>query len=141
MGAMPYTPICGSPTLTRPDVDLAALPGVAADLDGPTFHEPWQAQAFALVVRLAEGGAFSWREWTEALAGEIAAAGPDDRAELYYEHWLAALEKLADAKGLTDAGERRARRDAWERAARATPHGEAIVLTSATEIRAGSGTG
>jgi nitrile hydratase accessory protein len=76
---------------------------VAADLDGPTFHEPWQAQAFALVVRLAEGGAFSWREWTEALAGEIAAAGPDDRAELYYEHWLAALEKLADAKGLTDA--------------------------------------
>ncbi|HUE45929.1 MAG TPA: nitrile hydratase accessory protein [Aestuariivirgaceae bacterium] len=120
--------------MNRPDVDFAALPGVAADLDGPTFHEPWQAQAFALVVRLAESGAFTWREWTEALADEIAAAGPDDRAERYYEHWLAALEKLADAKKLTDVSERHARRDAWERAARATPHCEAILL------RSGSGT-
>ena len=130
MPPMPCMPICGSPTLNKPDVDFAALPGVSADLDGRTFHEPWQAQAFALVVRLAESGAFSWREWTEALAGEIAAAGPDDGGERYYEHWLAALEKLADAKGLTDAPERRARRDAWERAARATPHGEAILLRS-----------
>ena len=105
------------------------LPGVSSELDGPTFHEPWQAQAFALVVRLADSGAFTWREWSEALSGEIAAAGPDDRAESYYEHWLAALEKLADAKGLTDAAERRARRDAWQRAARSTPHGEAIVLS------------
>jgi hypothetical protein len=63
---------------------------------------------------------------------EIAAAGPADPAERYYEHWLAALEKLVDAKGLTDAGERHARRDAWEAAARATPHGEAIVLGRAT---------
>jgi nitrile hydratase accessory protein len=119
-------PICGNPILTRPDADFGALPDVSADLDGPVFHEPWQAQAFALVVRLAESGTFTWREWTEALAGEIATA---DRADRYYEHWLAALEKLSDAKGLTDAAERRARREAWERAARATPHGEAIVLS------------
>jgi nitrile hydratase accessory protein len=130
MGPTPCMPICGSPILSRPDIDVADLPGVARDLDGPTFHEPWQAQAFALVVRLAETGAFTWREWTETLAREIAAAGPDDRAERYYEHWLAALEKLADAKGLTDRAERHARRDAWERAARATPHGEAILLRS-----------
>ena len=125
MAPTPCMPICGSRILNPPD-----LPGVFSELEGPTFHEPWQAQAFALVVRLAESGAFSWREWSEALAGEIAAAGPDDRAERYYEHWLAALEKLADAKGLTDTAERRARRDAWERAARATPHGEAILLRS-----------
>ena len=126
MPPTPCMPICGSRTLNRPDADSSDQPGVASDLDGPTFHEPWQAQAFALVVRLAESGAFSWREWTEMLSGEIAS---DDRAERYYEHWLAALEKLADAKGLTDAPERRARRDAWERAARATPHGEAVVLS------------
>ena len=125
----------------KPDADIAALPGVSADLDGPTFNEPWQAQAFALVVRLAESGAFTWREWDAALAGEIAAARPEDRSECYYEHWLAALEKLADAKGLTDAFERHARRDAWERAARATPHGEAIVLSTASESGTGSGTG
>jgi nitrile hydratase accessory protein len=128
MAPTPCMPTCGSLTLNPPD-----LPGVSADLDGPTFHEPWQAQAFALVVRLAEGGAFTWREWTEALAREIAAAGPDDGPERYYEHWLAALEKLADAKGLTGAAERHARRDAWERAARDTPHGEAFVLSRADE--------
>jgi nitrile hydratase accessory protein len=126
MAPMPCMPICGNPILTRPDADFGALPDVSADLDGPVFDEPWQAQAFALVVRLAESGTFTWREWTEALAGEIATA---DRADRYYEHWLAALEKLSDAKGLTDAAERRARREAWERAARATPHGEAIVLS------------
>lgn len=130
MPPTPSMPICGSRILNARDVDFASLPGVSTDIDGPTFHEPWQAQAFALVVRLAESGAFSWREWTEALAGEIAAAGPGDRAERYYEHWLAALEKLVDAKGLTDAPERHARRKAWERAARETPHGEAIVLRS-----------
>ena len=141
MPPIPSMPICGSPTLNEPDASLTALPGVSADLDGPTFHEPWQAQAFALVVRLAESGAFTWREWTEALAGEIAAAGPDDAPERYYEHWLAALEKLADAKGLTERGERHARREAWEAAARATPHGEAIVLSRPDETEAQSGTG
>jgi nitrile hydratase accessory protein len=130
MASTPCMPICGSPILSRPDVDFAALPGVSANIDGPTFHEPWQAQAFALVVRLAESGAFTWREWDAALATKIAAAGPDEGGERYYEHWLAALETLADAKGLTDAAERHARRDAWERAARATPHGEAILLRS-----------
>lgn len=100
-----------------------------ARVDGPVFREPWQAQALALTVRLAEAGVFTWREWADALAGEIAAAGPADSGERYYEHWLAALEKLADARGLTDAAERRARRDAWDRAARATPHGEAVVLS------------
>lgn len=128
MPSTPCMPICGSPTLNKPDIDFAALPGVSADIDGPTFHEPWQAQAFALVVRLAESGAFTWREWDAALKDEIA-AGPEDGDERYYEHWLAALEKLADAKGLTDAAERHARRVAWERAARSTPHGEAIVLS------------
>jgi nitrile hydratase accessory protein len=113
--------------LRRPE-DAAALPGVSRDIDGPTFHEPWQAHAFALAVTLCEAGVFSWPEWAEALAAEIAAAGPADPSEHYYERWLAALEKLVDRKGLTQHAERLARREAWDRAARATPHGEAIVL-------------
>jgi nitrile hydratase accessory protein len=121
-------PTYGSPILSQPDVDLAALPAIPRDGDGPVFGEPWQAQAFALAVELNQAGVFAWHEFADALAGEIAAAGPADAPERYYEHWLAALEKLADAKGLTWPGERHARRDAWESAARATPHGEPIVL-------------
>ena len=34
---------------------------------GPVFAEPWQAQAFALAVRLSEQGHFTWKEWAELL--------------------------------------------------------------------------
>ena len=126
--------------MSRPDLDLAALPAIPRDAEGPVFAEPWQAQAFALAVRLSEAGVFTWSEWAEALGREIAAAGPADLGERYYEHWLAALETLVDRKGLTHASERRKRRDAWEAAARATPHGEAIVLSRLTESGAETGT-
>ena len=121
--------------MSRPDIDLTALPALPLDADGPVFDEPWQAQAFAMAVELSQAGAFTWREWADALGAEIAAAGPDDGGERYYEHWLAALEKLVDAKGVTQPGERHARRDAWENAARTTPHGEAIALSRASEDR------
>ena len=107
---------------------LSALPRLPRDGDGPVFAEPWQAQAFALAVRLNEAGLFGWSEWAEALGAELAAAGPDDAAEAYYRHWLAALEKLVEKKGALSRPERLERRDAWDRAARATPHGEPIVL-------------
>jgi len=53
----------------RPDLD--ALPAIPRDREGPVFVEPWEAQAFALAVRLHERGCFTWREWTDALAAEI----------------------------------------------------------------------
>jgi nitrile hydratase accessory protein len=43
------------------------------------FAEPWQAQAFALAVKLSEQGHFTWKEWASALADELKAAG--DRGE------------------------------------------------------------
>jgi hypothetical protein len=46
----------------------------------------------------------------------------------YYEHWLAALEKIVEAKGLMSQIERLNRMDAWDRAAHATPHGKPIEL-------------
>ena len=37
----------------------------------PVFAEPWEAQAFALAVRLSEQGHFTWKEWAAELAAEL----------------------------------------------------------------------
>ena len=90
----------------------------------PVFNEPWEAQAFAMVVKLHEGGAFTWNEWADILGAEIKSSDAP-----YYEHWLAALEKIVEAKGLISQMERLSRVDAWDHAAQATPHGQPIELT------------
>ena len=81
-------------------------PGQPQDADGPVFAEPWEAQAFSIVVALHERGVIEWPEWTARLAAEIEraqAAGDPDTGETYYRHWLAALERLVSEKGLADA--------------------------------------
>jgi nitrile hydratase accessory protein len=121
--------------LNRPDL-VAALPEIPRDAEGPVFREPWEAQAFALTVALHQQGAFTWSEWAAALAVEIKAAqahGDPDTGETYYRHWLAALEKLVASKALSSAAELAARRDQWDRAARATPHGQPISLENDPE--------
>ena len=52
---------------------------------------------------------------------------PDDGSR-YYEHWLAALERLVTAKGLTDSPAFAARKEAWTEAYRNTPHGRPVEL-------------
>jgi nitrile hydratase accessory protein len=89
----------------------------------PVFNEPWEAQAFAMVVKLHEHGLFTWNEWAETLSTEIKSA-----EKPYYEHWLAALEKIVEAKGLMSNQERLDRVEAWDHAAHATPHGQPIEL-------------
>ncbi len=108
--------------------DLRKLPGLTLADDEPVFVEPWQAQAFAMTVKLHETGLFTWAEWAQALGTQIKAAGPDDAAENYYYHWLAALEQITQAKGAINEAERLQRKDAWDRAAKATPHGQPIEL-------------
>ena len=49
-----------------------AWPGACGD--DPVFSEPWQAQAFAMTLALHRRGLFTWPEWAEALAAQIAAA-------------------------------------------------------------------
>jgi nitrile hydratase accessory protein len=110
--------------LSTPDLNLPRLP---RDQDGPVFAEPWQAQAFALAVKLSEHGHFTWKEWAAALADELKAAEPDDGSR-YYEHWLAALERLAIAKGLTNPAAMLERKQAWADAYRHTPHGKPVEL-------------
>jgi nitrile hydratase accessory protein len=117
--------------LKKPEFD--ALPGIPRGADGPVFREPWEAQAFAMAVALHERGCFTWPEWAAALALEIQAAqdaGDPDTGETYYRHWLAALEKLTQAKALTERAELDTRRAQWDRAARATPHGRPIALAN-----------
>ena len=108
--------------------DPLALPKLPRDATGPVFAEPWQAQAFALALQLHAQGAFTWPEWAQALSARLHAAGPDDDAARYYEHWLAALEDLVTAKRLAGSPELAARRDAWEDAYRRTPHGRPVHL-------------
>ena len=110
---------------------LEALPPLPRDDEGPVFAAPWQAQAFALAVRLSAEGHFTWKEWARALADELRAAderGEPDDGTRYYHHWVAALERLVTAKGLTDSPALRDRKAAWADAYRHTPHGQPVVL-------------
>ena len=100
----------------------------------PPFAEPWQAQAFALAVRLSAQGHFTWTEWSAALADELKAAadrGEPDDGTRYYEHWLAALERLVTAKGLASRAALLERKEAWADAYRHTPHGKPVELKAA----------
>lgn len=108
--------------------ELQSLP---RDESGPVFAEPWQAQAFALAVRLSQMGYFTWKEWADTLAAELAAAaerGEADDGSEYYIHWLAALETLVMSKGLADAPALFERKEAWADAYRHTPHGQPVQL-------------
>lgn len=116
-------------TVTPPD--LASLPHIPCDAEGPVFREPWEAHAFALAVTLHQKGLFTWPEWAEALSAEIARAqadGDPDTGETYYRHWLRALEGLVIRRGVASPEAIEATTDAWHAAAAATPHGQPIVL-------------
>ena len=112
-------------------MQLSDLDSLPRDESGPVFAEPWEAQAFAMAVRLNEAGVFTWREWAEALGAEIHAQ--PERG--YYDSWLAALERLVEAKGLIGTSERLERIAAWDEAARATPHGQPIDLSRSWPAR------
>jgi len=116
----------------------AQLPGLPRNEDGPVFGEPWQAAAFALAVSLSQRGHFSWKEWAAALAEELkmsAARGEPDDGSHYYHCWLATLERLIVAKGLSQSEELRCCKEAWADAYRRTPHGKPVELESAHRER------
>lgn len=133
--------ICGTTTLNQPDppsklaipTDLTAMPRLPRAESEPIFAEPWEAQAFALAVKLSEQGYFTWTEWASALADELKAAaerGDPDDGTRYYHHWLAALERLVTVKGLSDPAAMLARKEAWAEAYRHTPHGKPVELAA-----------
>jgi nitrile hydratase accessory protein len=106
-------------------------PPLPRDDGGPVFAEPWQAQAFALAVTLSDQGHFTWKEWAGELADTLRTAtehGDPDDGSRYYDYWLATLERVVIAKGLTDQLTLAGRKDAWIAAYRNTPHGTPIEL-------------
>lgn len=100
------------------------------------FDHPWQARAFALMLKLREHGHFTPAEWSAALGKEIhGTPNADPEAPIprvnvsdYYQHWLSALEALVLQKGLTDRAALLMRKQAWEAAYRRTPHGKPVEL-------------
>jgi nitrile hydratase accessory protein len=122
--------------VTRSHAALEAAPAlhpIPRDGEGPIFDEPWEAQAFAMVVALHKAKLFSWGEWSAALSREIVAAsqsGEHDPDGSDYSHWLSALETLVVEKGAASRSMLEQREAAWARAAEATPHGEPILLAN-----------
>ncbi|MBM6584534.1 nitrile hydratase accessory protein, partial [Microvirga sp. BT689] len=117
--------------MARVAADVAPIP--RGDDDGPIFHEPWEAQAFAMTLALYEQGLFTWPEWAAALSAAIKqaqTAGDCDDGTTYYQHWLSAIEQLASDRGIASGQALAERRDAWDRAAHATPHGQPILLAN-----------
>ena len=102
------------------------------------FAEPWQAEAFALAVKLSEAGHFTWNEWAATLATvlkDAEASGRTDDGSRYYQYWLAALERLVTGKGLADRAALVTRRDEWAEAYRVTPHGLPVELAAGQAAR------
>jgi nitrile hydratase accessory protein len=109
----------------------SAVPSLPRDEGGPVFHEPWEAQAFAMTLALYRRGLFTWPEWAATLGAEIKraqAAGDPDTGRTYYRHWLNALERLVAEKGIADSGTLARYHDDWDHAADRTPHGAPIEL-------------
>jgi nitrile hydratase accessory protein len=71
------------------------------------FEAPWQGRVFGMALALAERGAYPWDVFRDRLIAEIQGGAPDaddtlPPAEVYYRHWLAALEALLVDRELLD---------------------------------------
>ena len=99
------------------------------------FSEPWEAQAFAIVVALSDRGYFSWEEWSNTLAEVISRAeaegGPSDGSD-YYFNWVSALEQILERKSLADDLSLAAVKAEWEQAYKLTPHGKPVSLNKSS---------
>jgi nitrile hydratase accessory protein len=127
--------------MSTPAEMLALVPALPCDAEGPVFREPWEAQAFALAIDAHARGLFSWPEWAAELSAQIKAAqlaGDPDTGETYYRHWLAALEAITVQKGAATQAQLEQVQQAWDRAAKATPHGQPVVLANDTLAGMGS---
>ncbi|WP_436039043.1 nitrile hydratase accessory protein [Rhizobium sp. LjRoot98] len=111
------------------ELTLSGSPELPKSNEGdPVFSEPWQAEAFAMTVRLHEKGVFSWSEWAEALSHELYKPGRRADASDYFDCWVAALSRLVTELSITSREQLDDLTESWHRAAEATPHGKPILL-------------
>jgi hypothetical protein len=101
-------------------------------MDGePVFDEPWQAQVLAMVDTLISNGVIEATAWSDSLGKELKKAqqlGASDDIPTYYKAVLQALEQLLDQNTDISSREVTNKRDAWEQAYLATPHGQPVKL-------------
>ena len=90
----------GEPSLPRKNGELV-------------FEAPWEGRAFGIAVALGDRGLYEWEAFRQRLIAEIASAQEKDVPSSYYAQWLAALEKLAIAKGLVTREELDGRTDEY----------------------------
>jgi nitrile hydratase accessory protein len=64
----------------------------------PVFDAPWQSRAFGMVVSMHQAGVFPWSEFKTRLIEEVGHA--DGSGAGYYDHWVAAFERLVADLGL-----------------------------------------
>jgi nitrile hydratase accessory protein len=110
---------------------FAADQHLPRDEEGPVFAEPWQAEAFTLIVRLHESGCFTWPEWAAALAEVLQEArdrGESDDGSRYYSYCLTALERLLTKKQVLSASDLDRRKAAWTQTYLSIPHGQPVAL-------------
>lgn len=62
------------------------------------FDAPWQARAFGLVVAFTEEHGIEWSRFQSRLVETI----DNDEADMYYEQWLTAAERLLVEEGAVD---------------------------------------
>ena len=106
---------------------LASVDGEAA------FDEAWQAEALAIADTLVQNGMFSAGAWSAALGEALRNAeadGASDDQQTYYQCVLTALEALVAQYSEIDCLAMSAKREDWEQAYLATPHGQPVKLAS-----------
>ena len=101
-------------------------------MDGePVFDEAWQAQVLAMADTLIANGVIEAVAWSDTLGMELRKAqakGASDDITTYYQSALRALEQLLGQHTEISEGEVSKKRDAWEQAYLATPHGQPVNL-------------
>ena len=115
-----------------PDRPVEPAPDAPIDATATAaFDAPWEVRALAIVLSLQRRGIVGRAEWADALGAELRRAreaGVPDSPRGYYTCVLRALEDRLCAHGLADPATIDRIRAAWQRAARRTPHGEALEL-------------
>jgi nitrile hydratase accessory protein len=73
------------------------------------FEAPWEGRVFGMAMALGDGRAFSWDDFRDRLAAELADAQAHGDDSAYYERWLASFERLLLDRGVLTPGELDAR--------------------------------
>lgn len=112
---------------------------LAADEDPEAaFEEPWQVEAFAIVVALTRQQLFTWIEWVSEFSAEIVGAprrADETVTESYYRQWLTTVNRMIDRHaGLSEAMVDE-RHELWRLAYLGTPHGQPIELANHVRVQ------